>query len=140
VPVHRRLIEFGFLEYVAERRKNGSIKLFPELLISTTGYYSDPFSKWYVRFLKSCGASRPRTSYHSFNRTINEPSSVEGHFAEAISEAKKLTVLKRSVKAKKSDKKNRPHPALFLRAVGQCTVSKVAEMNRAGARAVDADF
>jgi integrase len=72
VPVHRRLIEFGFLDYVAERRKNGSIKLFPELPISTTGYYSDPFSKWFVRFLKRCGAAKARTSYHSFRHLFRD--------------------------------------------------------------------
>ena len=58
VPIHTKLIEIGFLNYVADRRRQASIKLFPELPISATGYFSDPFSKWFVRFLIKCGAAR----------------------------------------------------------------------------------
>lgn len=46
IPIHPRLTELGFLDFVGERRRSGSVKLFPELPLSTTGYYSDPFSKW----------------------------------------------------------------------------------------------
>ncbi len=72
VPVHCKLIEIGFLDYVADQRRQGSIKLFPELPISTTGYYSDPFSKWFVRFLIKCGAARDKTSFHSFRHCFRD--------------------------------------------------------------------
>jgi integrase len=72
VPVHAKLIEIGFMDYVADERRKNSKKLFPELTLSTTGYYSDPFSKWFARFLKSCGANNARTSFHSFRHCFRD--------------------------------------------------------------------
>ena len=72
VPIHTKLIEIGFLNYVADRRRQASIKLFPELPISATGYFSDPFSKWFVRFLIKCGAARDKTSFHSFRHCFRD--------------------------------------------------------------------
>ena len=60
VPIHPRLAEIGFSEFVQHRRARGGTKLFPELPISTMGYYSDPFSKWFRRFLSNGAQSGPR--------------------------------------------------------------------------------
>ncbi|MDI7774328.1 site-specific integrase [Asticcacaulis sp. EMRT-3] len=46
VPIHAKLIGLGFLDYVSDQHRKHGKKLFPELTLSTTGYYSDPFSKW----------------------------------------------------------------------------------------------
>jgi len=51
IPIHPEIRGFGFMEFVERQRAAGARKLFPELPISTTGYYSDPFSKWFRRFL-----------------------------------------------------------------------------------------
>jgi integrase len=72
VPVHPRLTEVGFSEFVQHRRAKGGTKLFPELPISTMGYYSDPFSKWFRRFLKKSGAARPKTCFHSFRHNFRD--------------------------------------------------------------------
>lgn len=50
VPIHPTLLGIGFMAYVEDERAKGVMKLFPELRRSTTGYYSDPFSKWFRRF------------------------------------------------------------------------------------------
>lgn len=72
IPIHPILREIGFLEFVAERRLTGGKKLFPELQMSSTGYYSDPFSKWFRRFLDKAGASRPKTCFHSFRHCYRD--------------------------------------------------------------------
>lgn len=72
VPIHPRLTEIGLMEFVNERRRNGSIKLFPELPFSTTGYYSDPFSKWFRRFIHKAKATRPKTCFHSFRHCFRD--------------------------------------------------------------------
>jgi integrase len=72
VPIHRSLIKIGFMDYVADQRGKNCRKLFPELNLGTTGYYSDPFSKWFLRFMKKAGASSPKTSFHSFRHCFRD--------------------------------------------------------------------
>ncbi|WP_310796475.1 DUF6538 domain-containing protein [[Roseibacterium] beibuensis] len=72
IPVHPMLIDIGFMTFVAERRAAGAVRLFSELQKSSTGYYSDPFSKWFRRFLQRAGADRPKTCFHSFRHTYRD--------------------------------------------------------------------
>jgi integrase len=72
IPVHPRLIEIGFLSFVADRGRGRGAKLFVELPPSSTGYYSDPFSKWFARFLKKANAARPKTCFHSFRHCFRD--------------------------------------------------------------------
>lgn len=72
VPIHPTLVELGLLSYASDEEGRGGRKLFPELRLSTTGYYSDPFSKWFRRFLIRAGASGPRTCFHSFRHSFRD--------------------------------------------------------------------
>lgn len=72
VPVHPTLLGIGFMAYVEAQRAKGVAKLFPELRCSTTGYYSDPFSKWFRRFLVAADAHGPRTCFHSFRHCFRD--------------------------------------------------------------------
>jgi len=72
VPVHPTLLDIGFMTYVEAQRAKGVAKLFPDLRRSTTGYYSDPFSKWFRRFLVAAGADGPRTCFHSFRHCFRD--------------------------------------------------------------------
>jgi integrase len=72
IPVHPELRAFGFMEFVERQRVAEAKKLFPELPISTTGYYSDPFSKWFRRFLAKAGATAPKTCFHSFRHCYRD--------------------------------------------------------------------
>jgi integrase len=72
VPIHPRLTEIGFMDFVDERRRSGAVKLFPELPFSTTGYYSDPFSKWFRRFIHKAKANGPKTCFHSFRHCFRD--------------------------------------------------------------------
>jgi integrase len=72
VPIHPKLIELGLMEFIGSRQSGGQRKLFSELPISTTGYYSDPFSKWFKRFVEKVGANRPKTCFHSFRHNFRD--------------------------------------------------------------------
>ena len=72
VPIHTAILECGFATFVSNRRIDGGLKLFPELPISTTGYYSDPYSKWFRRFLQKAEATRPKTCFHSFRHCFRD--------------------------------------------------------------------
>ena len=60
------------MDFVARRRGDGGRKLFAELQRSSTGYFSDPFSKWFRRFLERSGAARPKTCFHSFRHCYRD--------------------------------------------------------------------
>ena len=72
IPVHPTLIEIGFMSFVEQRKDAGAVRLFSELQKSSTGYYSDPFSKWFRRFLERAGASREKTCFHSFRHCYRD--------------------------------------------------------------------
>ena len=87
IPVHPILIEIGFMTFVEERRRVRAVKLFSELQRSSTGYYSDPFSKWFRRFLQRAGASQPKTCFHSFRhcyRDAMREANIEHGLAHAL--------------------------------------------------------
>lgn len=72
VPIHPTLVRIGFLDYLAERRRAGDIRLFPELRPDSFGLYSGPYSKWFTRFLASCDAAEERTCFHSFRHSFRD--------------------------------------------------------------------
>lgn len=72
VPVHSELKKIGFLSYVTKTKRAGAVRLFPELPKGKRGHYSDPFQKWFSRFLTSIGAKTPKTSFHSFRHCYRD--------------------------------------------------------------------
>ncbi len=77
VPVHPKLLELGFWEYLVGMKQAGRERLFPELytpaLINSGGKVSRQVGRWFnEKHLKSCGL-RPTTrkiSFHSFRHTF----------------------------------------------------------------------
>jgi integrase len=69
VPIHKTLLEFGFLEFVARQKGRGVSRLFPELSKGRDGYSQIP-SKWFGRFLDRRGISDPGKVFHSFRHTV----------------------------------------------------------------------
>jgi integrase len=88
VPLHPKLVALGFLGFVNERRKDrDEARLFPDLPIGNTGYYSDPFSKWFGRFVEGTLGKSCEATFHSFRhmfRTALEEAGV------SISDAERL--------------------------------------------------
>ncbi len=72
IPVHAELVKMGFLAFAEAQRAAGKTRLFPELKQDRRGYYSDPFQKWFSRFLRKAGAKQPRTSFHSFRHCFRD--------------------------------------------------------------------
>jgi integrase len=76
VPLHSKLIDLGFLDYVKSQPATGF--LFPDLTPSKTPYgmkQTPMFSKWYGRFrernanVKGAGMAHPKKPFHSFRHT-----------------------------------------------------------------------
>lgn len=89
VPIHPELLKIGFMDYVAEcRRDKSSPRLFPTLENSiTTGRYSKVFSKWFGRFLELACGQKPKATFHSFRhhfRTALIAGNVQTELAEAL--------------------------------------------------------
>lgn len=74
VPVHPKLKRMGLLLFVADRRTTSveDALLFPELSLSTTGYRSDPFSKYFARFLDKVGIHDRKKVFHSFRHNYRD--------------------------------------------------------------------
>jgi len=70
IPIHKKLIELGFLEYHESQSKNK--RLFPDLLyISSNNKYGDQLQRWFNRTYKNrCKITTPNTSFHSFRHTL----------------------------------------------------------------------
>jgi len=66
VPIHPRLIELGFLDYVAKCPG----ELFPGLPMHSSGRFSDAPSNAFSRHLTKIGIKRPRLSFHSLRHTL----------------------------------------------------------------------
>ncbi|PGH53118.1 hypothetical protein CRT60_24710 [Azospirillum palustre] len=72
VPVHPELERLGFLAHVAAMKDKDEKRIFPDLPAGANGYYSDPFSKWFRRFLDKAGAKEGKVSFHSFRHNYRD--------------------------------------------------------------------
>jgi integrase len=72
VPIHQELLRIGFLQLVARSRTAGEMRLFPELTVGKLGNLSDPFSKWFARFLEKAGVTSPGAVFHSFRHGFRD--------------------------------------------------------------------
>ena len=72
VPVHPRLLDLGFAAFIAERVRGEQLKMFEDISPGRNGFRSTAFSKWFSLFLKNAGASRERTSFHSFRHRFRD--------------------------------------------------------------------
>jgi integrase len=69
VPVHPQLIELGFVEYVAARRRAGDLRLFPDLK-SQQEQVTAGFSTWWGRYTEDLGITDKRKVFHSFRHGV----------------------------------------------------------------------
>lgn len=72
IPVHPELVRLGFLDFVRAQRAKGEARLFPDLLPSRQGIYSDPFSKWFGRYLTKAGITSKGAVFHSFRHAFRD--------------------------------------------------------------------
>lgn len=69
IPIHRRLIDLGVLDYVETLRSKSAKRLFPELEKGRDGY-SQSASKWFGRYRKNCGINETGKVFYSFRHTF----------------------------------------------------------------------
>jgi integrase len=73
VPVHPRLIELGFLDYVVGLRNAGAVQLFPKLRRDNRGSMSAMWSKFWGRYArKTVKITDPRKVFHSFRHSFKD--------------------------------------------------------------------
>jgi len=69
IPVHKKLIELGFIDYFKTQKNNK--RLFSDLpYVNSNNKYGDKLQRWFNRTYKSnCRVTSPKTSFHSFRHT-----------------------------------------------------------------------
>lgn len=72
IPLHPKLIELGFLEYVEKVHKAGHKNLFFDLRLDAKGSGSSYFSKNFARYLKSIGIKTDKNCFHSFRHNFRD--------------------------------------------------------------------
>ena len=73
VPIHKKLIELGLLDYVSTIKKKNA-RLFPELSYKRDeNKYANDIQRWFNRTYlnaKNCNITTPKTSFHSLRHTV----------------------------------------------------------------------
>jgi integrase len=73
VPLHPELARLGFLEFVEGRRRDASSpRLFPDLTPGHKGYFSDDFSKCFIRIVKTALGKGCKATMHSFRHQFRD--------------------------------------------------------------------
>ena len=70
IPVHPKLIELGFINYVKEVRKCKKERLFYTLQYSKKNHFSNAVSGWFARYLKSLNIEGRNKVFHSFRHLV----------------------------------------------------------------------
>jgi len=70
VPIHPKLMELGFLDYLQVIRNRNHQKLFPNLKKMRSTGYGTLISRWFARYLKKLGIKKKGKNFHSFRHTV----------------------------------------------------------------------
>lgn len=87
VPIHKTLVDLGFLRFVERQRKRGFSRLFPELPKSTDGTYSTSYSTKFSNTLRAVNIKHGKISFHSFRHNFEDAcrnSRIPGDFMNAL--------------------------------------------------------
>jgi len=112
IPVHSKLIELGFLEYIADVKKiaGNSALLFP-YLIKTVNGYSKTTGANFGKYLDKLGLTDPLLVFHSFRSTVNNKLKHSG-----IDEEKRCQLIGHEHDNVNSAVYSTPYNAIFLQA------------------------
>ncbi len=72
IPIHPKLVELGLVSFARRQKRSNHVRLFPELRRSPKGNLSDPFSKWFGRFLDNVDVTERDKVFHSFRHTFRD--------------------------------------------------------------------
>lgn len=83
IPIHSKVIDAGFLEYVTTLRSSKEERLFPELPKKKNGYATNA-SKWFSAYWQKCGENTDKKSFHSFRHTVINFLKQNGKFSKEL--------------------------------------------------------
>lgn len=72
VPLHKDLLEFGFIQFYEELKSKGYKRIFEDIEPSSKGYYSDLFSKKFRYNSEKLKIKKAKTSFHSFRHNLKD--------------------------------------------------------------------
>jgi integrase len=90
VPIHQRLLDAGFLDYVASRRADGEGWLFParsktkRVRKDSPHLTTDEFSKWWLRYRTAIGIGGDDHDFHSLRHTFTTYAKNQGVKREIV--------------------------------------------------------
>jgi integrase len=72
VPIHRDLIQLGFIDYFKSQKSQKSPRVFPDLeYVRDANKYGSNLQRWFNRTYKNgCGIKSDKTSFHSLRHTV----------------------------------------------------------------------
>lgn len=70
VPVHPKLKEMGFLQYLRSMRNSGEKQLFSRLVYNPKKYFRGAMSHWFNRYLSQVGITDKSKVFHSIRHTV----------------------------------------------------------------------
>ena len=70
VPIHPKLLELGFLDYIGQIGNGNHQKLFPNLKKMLSTGYGTLISRWFAKYLKKLGIKKKGKNFHSFRHTV----------------------------------------------------------------------
>lgn len=72
IPVHKTLIDIGFLRFAERQRKLGHKRLFPDFPKATDGTYSTAYSRKFSNLLRVIGIKHDENSFHSLRHSFED--------------------------------------------------------------------
>lgn len=81
IPVHPKLIELGFIDFVQSLPPEGKLL---RTITSRTDHRTSTFSKWWGRFTKEIGVHSKQKTFHSFRHTFKRTMRDVGANAEHV--------------------------------------------------------
>lgn len=72
VPVHAKLINFGFLKHLERAKKLKKDRVFYDIEFGEDGYPSHNFSKWWGRYTRRISVHTDKTAFHSFRHNFTD--------------------------------------------------------------------
>lgn len=72
VPVHNKLVELGFLDFVIEARLSGRELLFPDVKRDSRGKWGDAISDWFTGEIKQLKMKGTKLTFHSLRHTFED--------------------------------------------------------------------
>ena len=80
IPIHRKLIDLGFITFIEKQKANGETRLFPELQRNKRGQIAATFSRKWGKYLSAINIKQDSSlNFHSFRHTFTDELRRAGH-------------------------------------------------------------